>query len=346
MIDGEKIIRALEGAGQVRVLVFGDYTLDKYLYIDPARDEPSVETGLTAYQVHDKRMYAGCGGTITNNLRSLGAQVISIGLMGRDGEGYELQRCLDAVGADTASMVRTGELCTCTYTKPMRLQPDGSWQEMNRLDFRNFAPPSMALQQQLLERLEERLGEADAVILIDQFVQRNLGVITDYVRERLNGLARAHPEKLFYVDSRAFSGEFRNMIVKCNNLELMASAPAEAGSPEDPQTPLRQGRLLRGRTGNTFFVTRGSQGMLVLQDEAVISVPAVRVTGPIDIVGAGDASTAGIVLGLTLGLTKEEAAALGCCISSITIQQLGVTGSASIPQVVERLRIYQEGKSV
>ena len=90
MIDGEKIIRALEGAGQVRVLVFGDYTLDKYLYIDPARDEPSVETGLTAYQVHDKRMYAGCGGTITNNLRSLGAQVISIGLMGRDGEGYEL----------------------------------------------------------------------------------------------------------------------------------------------------------------------------------------------------------------------------------------------------------------
>lgn len=346
MIEGENIIRALAGTGQVRILVFGDYTLDKYLYIDPARDEPSVETGLTAYQVHEKRMYAGCGGTITNNLRALGARVISIGLMGEDGEGYELQRCLDAVGADTASMVRTGELCTCTYTKPMRLQPDGSWQEMNRLDFRNFTPPSMELQQRLLERLEERLGEADAVILIDQFCQRNLGVITDYVRGRLNELARAHPEKNFYVDSRAFSGEFRNMIVKCNNLELMASAPEEAGSAEDPQALLRQAQLLRSRTGNTFFVTRGSQGMLVLQGETAISVPAVHVTGPIDIVGAGDASSAGIVLGLTLGLTAEEAAALGCCVSSITIQQLGVTGRASVPQVVERLRIYQEGKSV
>lgn len=346
MIDVEKIVRALAGTGQARILVFGDYTLDKYLYIDPARDEPSVETGLTAYQVHEKRMYAGCGGTITNNIRALGGQVISIGLMGEDGEGHELQRCLEAVGADTTSMVRTKELCTCTYIKPMCLQPNGSWREMNRLDFRNFTPPSMELQRQLLERLEERLGDVDAVILIDQFCQRNLGVITDYVRGRLNELARAHPEKIFYVDSRAFSGEFRNMIVKCNNLELMASMPEEVCATEDTCALLRQAQLLRSRTGNTFFVTRGSQGMLVLRGESAISVPAVHVTGPIDIVGAGDASSAGIVLGLTLGLSAEEAAALGCCVSSITIQQLGVTGWASVPQVVERLRIYREGKSV
>lgn len=346
MIDSVKIARALDRTAQARILVFGDYTLDKYLYIDPARDEPSVETGLTAYQVHEKRMYAGCGGTITNNLRALGAQVISIGLMGEDGEGYELQRCLDRVGADTASMVRTSSLCTCTYTKPMRLQPDGSWQEMNRLDFRNFAPPPEELQQRLLERLEERLGEADAVILIDQFCQRNLGVITDHVRGRLNELARTHPEKLFYVDSRAFSGEFRNMIVKCNNLELMASAPPDQGSPEDPAALQHQAQRLQRQTGNTFFVTRGARGIMAFREGQVISVPAVQVTGPIDIVGAGDATTAGIVLGLALGLTEEEAAVLGCCISSITIQQLGVTGTATVPQVTKRLQLYQEGKSV
>ena len=62
--------------------------------------------------------------------------------------------------------------------------------------------------------------------------------------------------------------------------------------------------------------------------------------------GAGDASTAGIVLGLTLGLSEEEAAMLGCCISSITIQQLGVTGTASVPQVTQRLRDYEKGASV
>ena len=341
----ERIVQALSGTGRIRVAVFGDYTLDKYLYIDPDRDERSVETGLMAYQVHEKRMYAGSGGTVTNNLRALGAQVISIGLMGEDGEGFELQRCLDAVGADTASMVRTPELCTCTYTKPMRKQPDGSYQEMERLDLRNFDPPSMALQRALLEQLEARLPEVDAVIAVDQFCQRDLGVITGFVRDGLNALAGSHPEKLFYVDSRAFSREFRNMIVKCNDLELMAMAPEE-GPVEDLEAIRRQAEQLRRQTGNTFFVTRGSRGMMVFQEGQACSVPAVHVTGPIDIVGAGDESTAGIVLGLTLGLDPEEAAMLGCCVSSITIQQLGVTGTASVPQVIERLHIYEEGASV
>ena len=59
MTDLQIISSALAETGRSRILVLGDYALDKYLYIDPARDEPSVETGLTAYQIHGKRMSAG-----------------------------------------------------------------------------------------------------------------------------------------------------------------------------------------------------------------------------------------------------------------------------------------------
>jgi sugar/nucleoside kinase (ribokinase family) len=61
------------------------------------------------------------------------------------------------------------------------------------------------------------------------------------------------------------------------------------------------------------------------------------VEGPLDIVGAGDATNAGTMLGLTLGLTLPESVLLGGCVSSITIQQIGVTGTATIEQVKERL---------
>lgn len=342
MIKTEPIIRVLSKIPQKKIAVFGDYTLDKYLYIDPVRDELSVETGLTAYQVHEKRMYAGCGGTITNNLRALGAEVVSIGFVGTDGEGMELCRCLETVGADISSMVRTDKLCTSTYTKPMRLQENGEYVEMNRLDLRNFAPASIELQNLLLRRLEDRIDEVDAIILIDQFFQRNLGVITDYVRERLNALAAKRKDKLFYVDSRSFSREFRNMIVKCNNYELMAMGGDNAGSPEDEEAICKQAASLQKITGNSFFVTRGSDGMMVFGEDGYASVPAVRVTGPIDICGAGDATTAGLVLGLTLGLSEEQAAVLGCCVSSITIQQIGVTGTASVQEVTERLKIYEK----
>ncbi|HRY80921.1 MAG TPA: hypothetical protein P5313_10940, partial [Spirochaetia bacterium] len=37
--------------GSLRVAVLGDFFLDKYYEVDPARAEPSLETGRTAHQV-------------------------------------------------------------------------------------------------------------------------------------------------------------------------------------------------------------------------------------------------------------------------------------------------------
>lgn len=335
MIDAAKISRVLERAQQAKIAVFGDFCLDKYLYIDPARDEESVETGLMAWQVHDKKKYPGAGGTVTGNLRALGAGVICIGLTGDDGEGYELRKALETIGADTTLLVQSDTVCTNTYTKPMRLREDGTWEEQNRLDFRNFTPISRELEDRLLQNLESCLDRVDAVILLDQFFQRNLGVITDYVREKLAQIAENHPEVIFYADSRSFIREFRNTIVKCNNFELMGPE----GDPEDLNQLQRKAAQLENH--RPVFVTRGSAGMLVLAEDTVKAVPAFTVTGPIDICGAGDASSAGIVLGLSLGLTEAEAALLGCAISSITIQQIGVTGTATVPQVQQRLTLYK-----
>jgi len=65
-------------------------------------------------------------------------------------------------------------------------------------------------------------------------------------------------------------------------------------------------------------------------------VPGVRVSGPIDIVGAGDSTMAGIVSALCSGATLVEAAQVGNLVASITIQQIGTTGTATRQQVIER----------
>ena len=62
-------------------------------------------------------------------------------------------------------------------------------------------------------------------------------------------------------------------------------------------------------------------------------VPAYPVSGPIDIVGAGDSCSAGITSAMVSGLTHEQAAAFGNLVASITIQQIGVTGTATPEQV-------------
>ncbi|HEY2911009.1 MAG TPA: PfkB family carbohydrate kinase, partial [Gemmataceae bacterium] len=54
------------------------------------------------------------------------------------------------------------------------------------------------------------------------------------------------------------------------------------------------------------------------------------------IVGAGDATSAGIVCARASGASLAEAAAFGCLVASITIQQIGVTGTATPAQVRAR----------
>src|SRR5713226_502810 len=75
--------------------VLGDLFLDRYLDIDAALTEPSVETGLDAYQVVRVRSYPGAAGTVINNLTALGVkQIYAISAIGDDGEGYELLQAL------------------------------------------------------------------------------------------------------------------------------------------------------------------------------------------------------------------------------------------------------------
>jgi sugar/nucleoside kinase (ribokinase family) len=66
-------------------------------------------------------------------------------------------------------------------------------------------------------------------------------------------------------------------------------------------------------------------------------VPAVPVKGEIDIVGAGDSTSAGTVSALCSGANLVEAAQVGQLVASITVQQIGTTGVATREQVLRRL---------
>jgi len=67
-----------------------------------------------------------------------------------------------------------------------------------------------------------------------------------------------------------------------------------------------------------------------------VRVPPYPVAGPIDIVGAGDSASAGIACAVAAGCGVSEAAAFGNLVASITIQQIGVTGTATPGQVRKR----------
>ena len=78
----------------LRVAVVGDYSCDRYLEIDPSKQETSIETGLPVHNVTNVRAQPGAAGTIVSNLAALGiGEIWPVGFCGADGEGFELCRC-------------------------------------------------------------------------------------------------------------------------------------------------------------------------------------------------------------------------------------------------------------
>jgi len=110
------------------------------MIVDPTLVERSLETGLEARQVVGIRCSPGAAGTVTNNLSALGVGTIhAVGVVGDDGQGFELLRGLRATRVSTGTLTQSAARFTPTYLKTMMLTASGE-QELERLTRRTARP--------------------------------------------------------------------------------------------------------------------------------------------------------------------------------------------------------------
>lgn len=373
----------LAAAKTPKIAVIGDFCLDKYLFLSPELNEISVETGKTAFQIRARRVFAGAGGTVANNLRALGAATFCFGIVGDDGDGFELLKALRGIGADVSGMVAAPEVLTSTYVKPTNPDGAGGWVESNRFDVRNPGPFPTSAVDALQANFRKRVAEFDAVVVLEQFPPGSETTFSPDFRAFLADVARANPDVFFLCDSRFFAESYRETLVKCNANELLDVFATARGADRKRETTLsgdaesnvaalcEAGAWLAKRNGRPVLATRGALGSLLFDvgvsplsqtsdvpqtadfpplaptpqttqttqtTEIVVSaVPPRPVSPPFDICGAGDATNAGFVFAKSLGFSLVESAFLAGVVSSITIKQIGVTGTATVEQIVAAL---------
>ena len=314
----------------LRIAVVGDFCLDRYLEIDPALAETSIETGLPVHNVVNVRAQPGAAGTVLNNLVALGVgEIHALGFCGDDGEGYELLAALAGLpGVRTDRFVRTRLRRTFTYCKPLVVQPGRPPTELNRLDTKNHTPTPPEVEAAVAEALRSSAGSADAVVVMDQVDAAGTGVVTAGVRAELARIAAARPQLRIIADSRRGLAGWPAVTLKMNAAELakMLDRPA----PPDPAAIGRQAAELAARQGRDVFVTMAERGLAGATPAGRVEhVPALPLRGPIDVVGAGDSVTANLATALAAGADLADALRIAAAASSIVIHQLGTTGTAS-----------------
>jgi bifunctional ADP-heptose synthase (sugar kinase/adenylyltransferase) len=343
-MDAARLEQIIRRFPECRVAVLGDFFLDKYLDTDPELAQVSVESGKTAHQVVSIRTSAGAAGTIVNNLQALDAgKIYTLGITGDDGEGYELRKCLARLGCRMEGLISVPGLMTPTYLKPRNCRAADLSGEHERYDTKNRRPTPVDAQDKVLAYLESILPQVDAVAVQDQVEaeeEEDFGIVTARIKERLADLAVRFPDRVFWADSRARIGGFRNVMIKVNAREAVRQVfPPGAENPDD-ETVVRAMAELRKRTGKPVFVTAGERGIWTSDPEPAL-VRGVAVPEPTDPTGAGDSATAGGVLALCAGGTPREAALVANLVASITVQQLAVTGTAGRRELGPRLEMWR-----
>lgn len=322
---------------RLRIAIVGDFCLDRYLEIDPGRSESSIETGLAVYNVTRVRSQPGAAGTILNNLLALGiGSVCPVGFCGDDGEGFELRRALAQTPAVSLEHFITSPLRhTFTYCKPLLMEAGGG-RELNRIDTKNWTRTPAALDDQLAAAVERVAGEVDAMILMDQVSLDGTGVVTAAVRGAARRAVERRKELVVLADSRRGLADFPPLGFKMNEAELGLFAGIIPPLAVDIAREAAAG--LAGRNGQPVFVTLAERGIVGASPAGPTEhVAAHPVSGPIDIVGAGDSVTANLAAALAAGAALGEAMELAMAAASIVIHQLGTTGTATVPGIAARL---------
>jgi len=343
-----------ENFSSLTIGIFGDYCLDEYLWIDSSLNEPSLETDLVAYQCTRRETSPGAAGTIAKNLANLGiGTVYAIGFAGDDGRGLELCRGLDRLGINRENIVLTGSRITSTHTKPWITNPDGSQNELNRIDIKNWSKTSSALENEVLEKLKSVLPKLDALIVLDHIVEENCGIMTDNMRAALSKIAKDNPDLLIYADSRCRIGLFENVMIKGNQFELTHAiygmAKTEHGSganiqlAADPSVVRTDDqinnacRALQQKNSRPVICTLGENGVRIYDGDDILHVPVAAISGQTDPCGAGDMFTSGFIPAIAAGADKKTAAEIGNIAAAICVTQLGTTGFVTQNDILAKM---------
>lgn len=287
------------------VLVIGDVMLDRYWFGDAARISPEAPVPIVKIKQNDER--PGGAGNVALNIAALGAQVMLIGISGNDEAGRILKEQL------TGAKVQHAIQALDTIPTITKLRIISRHQQLLRLDFEEKFPafdPSI-----LLESYKKYLAQANLVILSD-YSKGTLACAPELIK-----LANAAGVPIL-VDPKGTNFSIYNgaNVITPNFKEFEAIM----GSCQSEQDIMIKGvELLRRHDINALLLTRGENGMTLIQkDQEEIHLPA-HAREVFDVTGAGDTVIGVLGASIAAGASLPHAMSIANLAASLVVSKLG-----------------------
>ena len=330
-MEKKQLETILNDIAQVTIAIVGDFCLDSYWFIDESKSEISIETGQKTRPVRTQKYSLGGAGNVANNLSAMGVKhIYAFGVVGIDPFATEMKKIMQKACIHTDYLLTQEDgWATHVYAKPY-VGDD----EEGRIDFGNYNQLSDAKADELLQKLSDLIPSIDIVIINEQVLS---GIHTPYFRQKLVELTGTFPDKLFIADSRHYSDQYAGAMRKMNDSEaaMLCGMKRDTTETVSYDEVCRAAETLFKRFGKPLFVTRGSNGSLVIDEKGIEDIPGLMILSRVDTVGAGDSYLAGVAAALAAGYDRQTAACLGSYVAGVTVQKLFQTGTATPGEILE-----------
>lgn len=298
-----------------KIVVAGDFMLDRYAYGDADRLSPDAPVPvLSVKRTEDK---PGGSANVTLCLAALDCTVTALGIVGDDDTGQTLRSALEIAGIDSAGLITDAGRPTTLKHNLVGLAQHRHPQKMFRIDVEDKSPVGGDAADRLLAAAETTLDGADALILEDY----NKGVLTEEVCQGLIASAKKHGVPV-YVDPASIDDYTKYRGATCitpNRTE------AERATGMDSADPAKLAATLLNDLGLDHVVlTLDKQGALLLgRDGEPVTVPTVA-RQVYDVTGAGDMVIAMLAGALANDATWEQAVELANVAAGLEVERFGV----------------------
>ncbi|HEU4766333.1 MAG TPA: bifunctional ADP-heptose synthase [Pyrinomonadaceae bacterium] len=309
----KRLIEIVRTFADRRIVVVGDAIADQFVYGNISR--VSREAPVFILRHEQTTTVPGGAANCAVNLAALGARVSLIAVVGPDEAGAELRKKLEAAGVDVEGIIVSDEIKTTTKVRILAGQSHSNRQQVIRIDYEGNPIDDGELRESIINRLKPTAASADAIVISDY----HYGVVDQHAID----LIRESTCEPVLIDSRFRLSEFTGFTAATPNEDEVEHLIGHSiASTEELE---HAGKALKEQLKHkALLVTRGAQGMMLLEDNAApVHIPAVGSQQSVDVTGAGDTVIATFALSVASEASFADAARLANYAGGLVVMKRG-----------------------
>ena len=313
------LLAVLDSLGSPRMLVVGDFILDRYTWGNAERI--SQEAPVILLRADRQEQKLGGAGNVCQMLHGLGAQVSCAGILGQDEPGTCLRGMLEGLGIDCQMLYSDSTRSTTIKQRFMGRAANRHPHQILRVDSEMRDAISPALEKELIRNIVGNIINFD-VVLISDYAK---GLVTPSLMRAVLAEAKKHciPVIVDPVRTRDYRMYRGATLITPNRAEAKEATGLPIDNPSDALEVAR--RLCEIVDLEMAIVTLDRDGMVLAQADGQAELFPTDPRAVYDITGAGDVVIATIGICIAAGCTGEIGVRLANLAAGIAVEQMGAS---------------------